>query len=104
MDDRHFGYNIELPTKDTASRTLLVMRAESWWDQRWSASIMLKRTSFCYISIENGNDGGARKLKGVVGVIGKEFGRALDLRQRVKRPPVKVVEIIKPGNSVTART
>ncbi len=80
------------------------MRAESWWDQRWSASIMLKRTSFCYISIENGNDGGARKLKRVVGVIGKEFGRALDLRQRVKRPPVKVVEIIKPGNSVTART
>jgi hypothetical protein len=24
VDDRHFGYNIELATKDTASRTLLV--------------------------------------------------------------------------------
>jgi hypothetical protein len=64
VDDRHFGYNTELPTKDTASRTLSVRRAENRWDQ-WCMQCFgdAQGTSFCCIGTENGNDGGVRKLE-----------------------------------------
>jgi len=61
VDDRHYSYNTELPTKDTTSRVSnedgeLVGPVVQCFDDA-------QGTSFCCIGTENGNDGGVRKLK-----------------------------------------